>query len=327
MRIDPNRLLRLGELIRKGSFKKAADGLTITQPALSQSIAQMESEVGVRLIDRTPHGVVPTVFGAALLRHAMEIEWQLAEAAKQITELTLGRHGMLSIGGTSGGPISILTLAVCKLQELTSEIDVRVVEETWSSALLAQLEDRSLDVAICHEPEESELVDKVALPIFQARRYLCVRAGHPEAAKLSLKALAKYPFVCPGGEKGISHAIRQIFSDLDIEFPSHQVITSNSLSAAKEVVLNSDGFAILSDLSFFHEKKSGLIVSAEIDEVVEPYWFHMVMRSDYVGSEMLIKFITALHLVCEEWDVPLHAALDRIRPGRPLPRINLAAGT
>src|SRR3546814_9907779 len=74
MRIDPNRLLRLGELIRKGSFKKAADGLTITQPALSQSIAQMESEVGVRLIDRTPHGVVPTVFGAALLRHAMEIE-------------------------------------------------------------------------------------------------------------------------------------------------------------------------------------------------------------------------------------------------------------
>src|SRR3546814_9504281 len=86
---------------------------------------------------------------------------------------------------------------------------------------------------------------------------------------------------------------------------SHQVITSNSLSAAKEVVLNSDGFAILSDLSFFHEKKSGLIVSAEIDQVVEPYWFHMVMRSDFVGSEMLIKFITALHLVCEEWDVPL----------------------
>src|SRR3546814_5267571 len=89
---------------------------------------------------------------------------------------------------------------------MTSEIDVRVVEETWSSALLAQLEDRSLDVAICHEPEESELIDKVALPIFQARRYLCVRAGHPEAAKLSLNVLAKYPFVCPGGEKDISRS-------------------------------------------------------------------------------------------------------------------------
>src|SRR3546814_10873865 len=114
MRIDPNRLLRLGELIRKGSFKKAADGLTITQPALSQRIAQMESEVGVRLIDRTPHGVVPTVFGAALLRPALEIEWQLAEAAMQITELPLGQHGMLSIGGTSGGPI--------RSEEHTSEL-------------------------------------------------------------------------------------------------------------------------------------------------------------------------------------------------------------
>ena len=327
MRIDPNRLLRLGELIRKGSFKKAADGLTITQPALSQSIAQMESEVGVRLIDRTPYGVVPTVFGAALLRHAMEIEWQLAEAAKQIAELTLGQRGVLSIGGASGGPISILTLAVCKLRELTSEIDVRVVEETWTSALLAQLADRSLDVAICNEPEEGELADKVALPIFRARRYLCVRADHPEAANLSLNALAKYPFVCPGGDKGISHAIRQIFSDLNIEFPSHQVIVSNSLSAAKEAVLNSDAFAILSDLSIFHEKKSGLIISADIDEVVEPYWFYMVMRSDYIGSEMLMKFITALHSVCEEWNVPLHAALDRIRPGRPLPRLNSATGS
>src|SRR3546814_5716858 len=87
MRLDPNRLLRLGELIRKGSFKKAADCLTITQPALSHSIARMESEVGVRLIDRTPHGVVPTVFGSALLRHEMEIEWQLAEADKQLHQL------------------------------------------------------------------------------------------------------------------------------------------------------------------------------------------------------------------------------------------------
>ncbi|MEZ5655051.1 MAG: LysR family transcriptional regulator [Sphingobium sp.] len=324
MRIDPNRLLRLGELIKKGSFKKAADGLLITQPALSQSIAQMESEVGVRLIDRTPHGVVPTVFGAALLQHATEIDWQLTEAVKQIRELTLGQMGMLSIGGTSGGPISILTLAVCKLRELVAEIDVRVVEETWSSALLTQLEDRSLDVAICHEPEASELVDKVALPIFQARRYLCVRADHPEAANLSLEALAKYPFVCPGGDKGISHAIRQIFSDLDIEFPSHQVIISNSLAAAKEVVLNSDGFAILSDLSFFHEKKSKSIISADIDQVVEPYWFYMVMRSDYVGSDILMKFITALNAVCHEWNVPLHSALDRIRPGRPLSRVDIA---
>src|SRR3546814_16763340 len=108
---------------------------------------------------------------------------------------------MVAICGTSGGPISILTLAVCKLQEMTSEIDVRVVEETWSSALLAQLEDSSLDVAICHEPEESELIDKVALPIFQARRYLCVRAGHPAAAKQSYNVIANYPFDCQGGDR------------------------------------------------------------------------------------------------------------------------------
>src|SRR3546814_17452545 len=70
---------------------------------------------------------------------------------------------------------------------------------------------------------------------------------------------------------------------------SHQVITSNSLSAAKEVVLNSDGFAILSDLSFFHEKKSGLIVSAEIDQVVEPYWFHIDRKSVVMGKSGSVR--------------------------------------
>lgn len=108
MHIDPLRLIRLGELIKQGSFKRAADGLNITQPALSQSIAQMEGEIGVRLIDRTPHGVVPTVYGHALLEHARQIEWQLSEAAKKIAELKFGHQGTLAVGGTSGTAISML---------------------------------------------------------------------------------------------------------------------------------------------------------------------------------------------------------------------------
>jgi DNA-binding transcriptional LysR family regulator len=318
VRIDPNRLIRLGELIKHGSFKKAADSLSLTQPALSQSIAQLEGEVGVRLIDRTPHGIVPTIFGEALLHHAKEIEWQLSEAAKRIGELAHGRHGMLSIGGTSGGPISILSLAICRLRETMSEMDVRVVEETWSSALLAQIDDRSLDVAICHEPDGLEMANKVALPIFRARRYLCVRAHHPEADKLTLSALTKYPFACPGGDKGISHGIKQIFKDLQMEFPTHQVIISNSLSAAKEVVLNSDAFAIFSDLSVLHERKVGTIKLTEIDEIVTPYWFYMVVREDYVGSNMLIEFISSLRSVCQDLGIPLHPDVDRIKSGRAL---------
>jgi DNA-binding transcriptional LysR family regulator len=318
MRIDPSRLIRLGELINHGSFKKAAEALCITQPALSQSIAHMEAEVGVRLIDRTPHGIVPTIFGDALLQHAREINWQLSEAVNRISELTVGRRDVLSIGGTSGGALTILTLAVCRLREQRSDIQMRIVEETWTRALLTQIEDRSLDIIICHKPDETELVGKVALPIFQGRRYLCVRKGHPQANRLSLDALASYPFACPGGEMGISHEIRNIFNDLKLEFPKEQVIILNSLTASKEVLLNTDAFAIFSDLSVLRESRDGSILMREISDIVEPYWYHMVVREDHVGSDLLLSFLSSVRAICQGFGIALHPDIDRIRSGRPL---------
>jgi DNA-binding transcriptional LysR family regulator len=320
VRIDPQRLIRLGELIKQGSFKRAADNLNITQPALSQSIAQMEGELGVRLIDRTPHGVVPTVYGAALVDHAREIEWQLAEAAKKIAELTFGHRGMLAIGGTSGGAISLLTLAICRLLEVAPEFNTRIVEETWSRALLSQVDDRSLDIAICHQPDGAELEGKLALPLFQARRCLCVRANHPEAANLSLATLAKYPFACPVSEMGIQQHIKGIFDSLQIGFPAPPVIVGNSLSAAKEIVLRSNAFALFSDLSVLHESKSGLIKLAKIDEISTTYWYYMVFREDQVVTDPLHDFLSALADVCRELGIPLHPEVSRLRKGRPLRR-------
>jgi DNA-binding transcriptional LysR family regulator len=320
VQIDPLRLIRLGELIKQGSFKRAADGLYITQPALSQSIAQMEGELGVRLIDRTPHGVVPTVYGAALLDHAREIGGQLSEAAKKITELKFGRQETLAIGGTSGGAISVVALAVCRLRKIVPGFNTRIVEEIWNSALLTQLDDRSLDIAICHQPDDPELEGKLAVPLFRARRFLCVRANHPEANNLTLASVAKYPFCCPSGEMAIQHDVKRIFDALHIPFPTHPVTVSNSLSAAKEIVLNSDAFALFSDLSVLHENKSGLIKLSEIDGIYTAYWYYMVFREEQVVSDLLEDVISALGDVCRELGIALHPDVSRLRKGRPLCR-------
>ena len=113
MRIDPQRLIRLAVLIQHGSFSRAAEHLGLTQPALSQSIAQIEKEVGVKLIERTPHGVEPTLYGQVLYEHAKSIDRELALAAQHIGELAFGHKGALRIGATVGGAASFVALAVC----------------------------------------------------------------------------------------------------------------------------------------------------------------------------------------------------------------------
>jgi hypothetical protein len=51
-----------------GSMAKAAVSLSVSQPAISNAIADMEAILGVRLLDRTTHGVEPTIYGKASRR-------------------------------------------------------------------------------------------------------------------------------------------------------------------------------------------------------------------------------------------------------------------
>jgi len=317
MRIDPLRLLRLHELIKQRSFRKAADSLCITQSALSQSITQMESEVGVRLIDRTSHGVVPTIFGEALVRHATEIEWQLSEAAKRISELAFGQQGLISVGGTSGS-ISVVTLTIRRLRERNRECDVRLIEESWTRELMHRVEDRSLDAAICSQPDDLEMEGKIALPLFQGRRVLCVRANHPEAGNLTLKAVEKYPFVCQGGEASASRDIKRIFNAFHVDFPSRQLIVSNSLAAGKDIVLNSDAFGIFTDVSLLNENKFGTVKCAELEETATAYWHYLVAREDLRVTELLADFVSILGAACRDLGVEVHPGIGRIQAGRML---------
>lgn len=58
------------EVVKYGSFSKAAKSLYMTQPAVSQAIMQLESELEVRLFTRTPRGVVLTNEGQILVEYA-----------------------------------------------------------------------------------------------------------------------------------------------------------------------------------------------------------------------------------------------------------------
>ncbi len=52
--LDPRRLLTFREVARLGSFSRAAEELSLTQPAVSQQILSLERQLGIRLIDRGP---------------------------------------------------------------------------------------------------------------------------------------------------------------------------------------------------------------------------------------------------------------------------------
>lgn len=89
--MDLRQLKYFVQIVESGSLAKASRQLFIAQPALSQHIAKLESEVGKPLLIRTAKGVTPTENGAALHHHARFILRQLEQA------LSIARQEPLSL--------------------------------------------------------------------------------------------------------------------------------------------------------------------------------------------------------------------------------------
>src|SRR5262245_25516514 len=81
-----------------GSMAKAAAELGVTQPAVSEVIAELEQAFAVRLFDRSPHGVVPTIYGRALHKRGLAAFDELKQGIRDIEFLANPTKGEVRIG-------------------------------------------------------------------------------------------------------------------------------------------------------------------------------------------------------------------------------------
>src|SRR5436853_5490731 len=98
------RRLRLRDLhvffavVEAGSMAKAAAHLRITQPAITKVIGDLESAFGVRLFDRSSHGVELTMYGRALLKCGAAVFDEIKQGIKSIEYLADPTSGEIRIG-------------------------------------------------------------------------------------------------------------------------------------------------------------------------------------------------------------------------------------
>src|ERR1700759_3942540 len=71
-----------------GSMGKAAERLNVSQPSISKAVADLEDQLGVRLLDRTTRGVETTAHGRALITRGMGAFDELRQGVKEIETLS-----------------------------------------------------------------------------------------------------------------------------------------------------------------------------------------------------------------------------------------------
>jgi len=182
------------EVAKHESLSKAAAALYMTQPAVSQSIAQLERELGLRLFTRTSKGVILTNEGKLLFEYANSAINLIYKAEKKLDEWKNLSEGELKIG--VGDTISryFLLPYLEEFHRLYSNIKLKIINKT-TLELCALVKSGEIDIAICNLP-----IDEPALEIIKIMDihdiFVCgdaYRKKLPEV--LSLNELSNLPLI------------------------------------------------------------------------------------------------------------------------------------
>jgi DNA-binding transcriptional LysR family regulator len=168
-------------VVDEGHIGRAATRLHMTQPPLSRAIKQLETEVGVRLLDRTPSGVSTTAVGAtlyqeaqSLLRHAEQVHDRVASAVGSPT-LTLGT--LADSAESTGADLATA------FRERHPEIRVRLHEADFTDPT-GGLRSGAADVAITRTPFDQTGI--VTQTLREDPVGVLVRADDPLARRTTL---------------------------------------------------------------------------------------------------------------------------------------------
>jgi DNA-binding transcriptional LysR family regulator len=128
------------------NMAKAADSLSVSRPVVSKTIADLESTLGVRLVDRTKKGVEITPCGYALLKWSVAVFDNLRQSVNEIEHLADPTAGELRIGCSEAVMIGLLPTIIDRLHRRHSKLVFHVVSALSGERLLRMLRERDVDV-------------------------------------------------------------------------------------------------------------------------------------------------------------------------------------
>jgi DNA-binding transcriptional LysR family regulator len=150
-RLKPRDLHVFLAVAENRNMAKAAEQLAISRPVVSKTVTDLEHTLGVRLLDRTPKGVEPTLYGRALLKRSLAIFDELRQSVKEIEFLADPGAGELCVGLTEVPAAGMVPVAIDRLWQRYPRMTVRT-EQGSADDVLNHLRQRKCEVGVVRLP-------------------------------------------------------------------------------------------------------------------------------------------------------------------------------
>ena len=226
---------------QSGSMAKAAAQLGVTQPTVSEIIADLEKAVGVRLLDRGPHGVEPTIYGQVLLKGGKVAFDEIKQSIQNIQFLADPTMGELRVGCPESLAAAILPPIVQRLAAEHPGVTLHLDATVNPTPDMKALRERAVDLVLARiNPPVIEDTRDLNIEVLFDDELVVVAGAESQWAgrnKVDPAELVNAPWVMtPTGLA--TQLIGDAFKSEGLDVPNVQLVTFSLLLRAQLVATN-----------------------------------------------------------------------------------------
>lgn len=267
--LDQLRILKA--IAQEGSFKRAADSLYVSQPAVSLQVQNLERQLDVPIFDRGGRRAQLTEAGHLLLSYGEKILSLCQETCRAIEDLQNLQGGTLIVGAsqTTGTYLlpKMIGLFRQKYPDVAVQLHVHSTRRTaWSVA------NGQIDLAIIGGEIPAELGESLkTIPYAEDELALILPTSHPFAKLETIQKedLYKLQFIALDSQSTIRKVIDQVLARCNIDTRRFKLeMELNSIEAIKNAVQSGLGAAFVSTSAIAKELQMGVLHHALIQDVV-----------------------------------------------------------
>ena len=214
-----------------GSLRRAADHISMTQPAATKMLHEAEDLLGVELFERLPRGMRSTPFGETVIYYARMVFAELSGMREELVALQSGNLGRVAVGAIPALASGLLTRTIATLKQSHPRLSMSIQVDTSDVLVQALLQDQ-LDIVLGRIPPgaraEELLFDSLG------EEELCVIAGakNPLAQEKNLgwAELQNMTWVLQQQPSPMRAIINQVFHNARVDIPSSIVETTSIMT-------------------------------------------------------------------------------------------------
>jgi LysR family pca operon transcriptional activator len=288
------------EVARRRSLVKAADALSITQPAVSKTLKELEDILEVRLFERSRKGVSLTQFGEVFLHYAGASLAALKQGLDSVAQARMSGESHLNVGVLPSVAARIVPDAVQTFQSERIETTLTLITGP-NTFLLSRLRVGELDLVVGRLADPEQMAGLSFAHLYSESVTFVVRRGHPLLAENSkdLSRIADFPVLYPTKEAIIRPYVERLLIAQGVtRLPKRVETISNTFG--RSYTLDTDAVWIISSGVVSRDVATGELVELPLETSETTGPVGLTTRADAAPTPALIMFQSALRATAEK---------------------------